>query len=122
MVWALRRVVTGAIEVARNAKTIGSSLQAGPHFYLTSAHRACLEGVDFAEICICSSLALSVDKTPPSGAFALPDVPDAGVVFVRAEGQKCERCWQVTNQPGEANGYLCNRCHDAVISSRKTAA
>src|SRR5208283_4683235 len=44
---ALRFAVTGAIEIARADKEIGSSLEAAPRVYLTRpAHLAALEGVD----------------------------------------------------------------------------
>ncbi len=47
----LRRVVTGALEVARRDKVIGASLEAAPLLYLDDqADRAILDGLDLAEI------------------------------------------------------------------------
>jgi len=120
---ALRRVVTGAMEVARNDKKIGSSLQAHPHVYIKSEQKALLDGLDFSEISISSSITLTVGAAPV-GAFTLGDVPDVGVVIELAQGKKCERCWQVLPEVGSHSDHadLCNRCHDAVTHIRKVAA
>jgi len=119
----IRRVVTGAMELARNDKKIGSSLQAHPHVHLKAEHKALLKDLDFAEICISSSITLN-DKPAPAGAFTLPDVPDIGVTVELASGKKCERCWQVLEEVGSHADHpeLCNRCHDAVLHLRKEAA
>ena len=117
----LRRVVTGAMELARNDKKIGSSLQAHPVVYLTAEHAALLQGLDFAEIAISSSLTLR-QEAPPAEAFTLPDVPSIGVVMGLAEGKKCERCWQVLPEVGRDHDDLCHRCHDAVAHGTKVGA
>jgi isoleucyl-tRNA synthetase len=109
----LRRVVTGAMELARADKKIGSSLAAAPEVYLTPEQDALLKGLDFAEICIASHVALH-EATPPQGAFALPDVKGIGVVMALAEGKKCERCWQILPEVGKAHPDLCCRCAEAV--------
>jgi isoleucyl-tRNA synthetase len=112
---AVRRVVTGALERERAAKTIGSSLQAAPVAYVPDAMAAALDGVDLAEVAITSGI--RVERGPaPDGAFALPDVPEVGVVFGRADGEKCERCWKVLPEVGRAEEHpgLCLRCADAV--------
>jgi isoleucyl-tRNA synthetase len=109
----VRRAVTGAMEIARNEKKIGSSLQAHPHVYLTAEQAALMKGLSFEEICISSSLTLHPEAAP-STAFTLPEVPDVGVVVAMAEGGKCERCWQVLPEVGE--GDLCNRCREAVAA------
>lgn len=52
---AIRAVVTGALEIERAQKRIGSSLEAAPIVHIADAElRAALEGVDFAEVCIVS--------------------------------------------------------------------
>lgn len=119
----LRRVVTGAMELARNDKKIGSSLQASPQVYLNAEQKSWLEGIDFAEISISSSIALTTTQ-PPQGAFALNDVDGVGVVVGMAEGMKCDRCWQVLPEVGSHADHpeLCHRCHDAVTHQGKVAA
>ena len=91
----LRLVVTGAIEIARADKRIGSSLEAAPRVYLSNPeHLKALEGVDFAEVCITSDIAIEFGTPIPEGAFRLPEAPDVGVVVERAQGVKCARSWR----------------------------
>lgn len=119
---AVRRVVTGALEIERREKTIGSSLQASPQVYISDeSHIAALDGLDLAELFITSGASLQ-NKAAPQGAFTLADVPSVSVVFAPASGDKCERCWQVLDEVKTAtpSGDLCQRCADAV--AEKSAA
>ncbi len=111
----LRRVVTGALELARNEKKIGAPLQAHPKVYLKPEQKKLLEGTDFAQISICSALTL-IDSAPPAEAFTLPDVEGVGVVVGLAEGKKCERCWQILPEVGTHKDHadLCTRCHTVI--------
>jgi isoleucyl-tRNA synthetase len=107
----LRRVVTGALEIERGAKRIGSSLQAHPTVYAAPERLAGLDGVNFAEVCITSAIALEAGEGPED-AFRLPDVAGVAVAPGLAEGDKCQRCWQVLP---EVRGHdLCRRCADTV--------
>ncbi|WP_434614435.1 isoleucine--tRNA ligase [Tabrizicola sp. M-4] len=111
---AVRRVVTGALEVQRVAKVIGASLEASPVVYVDAETAGLLAGVDFADVCITSGLTVSTDAAP-EGAFALPDVAGVEVVFRAAEGAKCERCWQVLPDVGtHRHPGTCARCNDAL--------
>ena len=91
----LRLVVTGAIEIARAEKQIGSSLEAAPRVYLGNPeHLKALEGIDFAEVCITSDIAIEFGTPMPENAFRLAEAPDVGVVVERARGVKCARSWR----------------------------
>jgi isoleucyl-tRNA synthetase len=91
----LRLAVTGAIEIARAEKLIGSSLEAAPRVYLSNPeHLKALEGIDFAEVCITSDIAIEFGTPMPGTAFRLPEAPDVGVVVERAHGAKCARSWR----------------------------
>jgi isoleucyl-tRNA synthetase len=91
----LRLAVTGAIEIARANKLIGSSLEAAPRVYLSNPdHLKALEGIDFAEVCITSDIAIEFGTAIPETAFRLPEAPDVGVVVERAKGVKCARSWR----------------------------
>jgi isoleucyl-tRNA synthetase len=110
----VRRVVTGALEVQRTAKVIGSSLEAAPEVFVTLEMMALLETVTFEEVCITSCVWLST-KPAPDGAFALADVPQVAVVFEPAKGEKCERCWRVLPDVGtHKHPGTCQRCNDAL--------
>jgi len=116
----LRRVVTGALEIARRDKTIGASLEAAPILYVEDeADAALFKDCSLAEIAITS--AAKVEHGPyPGRAFTLPEVPGAGVVFARAEGNKCARCWMILPEVGATPEFpdLCKRCAGAVKEAR----
>ena len=111
---AVRRVVTGALEVERREKRIGASLEAAPHVYVGDPDlRAALEGVDMAELFIASDARIE-PHDPPNEAFKL-DNPAVGVVVESAEGEKCQRCWRVLPDVGtHPSTGVCGRC-DAVV-------
>ena len=113
---AVRRVVTGALELERVEKRIGSSLQAHPTVYIEDDDlRAALKGLALADIAITSGLTIE-KSAPPEGAFTLAEGPAVGVVVGPAEGEKCERCWKVLPEVGEVAEVpaTCQRCADAV--------
>ncbi|WP_374432897.1 isoleucine--tRNA ligase [Tabrizicola sp.] len=110
----VRRVVTGALEVQRTAKVIGSSLEAAPTVFVTPVMMQLLETVKFEELCITSCIWLST-KPAPEDAFRLADVPEVAVQFEPAKGQKCERCWKVLPDVGtHKHPGTCQRCNDAL--------
>jgi isoleucyl-tRNA synthetase len=114
---AARRVVTGALEVERAAKRIGSSLQAAPVLQADAGWLKALDGADMDEICLTSGLTLApLAQAPADGAFSLPDVPGVAVAFKPAQGHKCARCWKVLPEVGRAPArpHLCLRCTAAV--------
>ncbi len=91
----VRSVVTGAIEIARADKRIGSSLEASPRVFVGEAGlAAALEGVDFAEVCITSDITIERSAGAPEGAFRLAETPGVAVVVERAKGIKCARSWR----------------------------
>ena len=110
-----RRAVTAALEIRRADKTIGASLEAAPVVHVEDpALLASLRSVDFADVCIVSDLELTDDPSPPE-AFRLPEVADVGVVFERADGEKCQRCWRILPDVG-SHGHpaTCARCEEAL--------
>ncbi len=111
----IRRVVTGAIELDRANKTIGSSLQAAPLLYLSESDKPVIQEVDLNEICITSQIEILFDKAPDD-AFKLEQIEDISVVNEVAKGNKCERCWQVLPEVGELKEYdsLCQRCATVI--------
>jgi len=101
----VRRVVTGALELERAAKNIGSSLEASPIIYVSDRTiLATLFDVDLAEVCITSNYEVREGDTPP-GAFRLNDVGGVAVVAERAVGTKCARSWKILPSVGEDPEY-----------------
>ncbi len=90
----VRAVVTGALEVARRDKQIGSALEAAPRVFVGDDDlRASLQAVDFAELCITSGVTI-VEGEGPADAFRLPETPGVAVVMEKAPGVKCARSWK----------------------------
>ncbi len=112
---AFRRVVTGALEIERREKRIGSSLQAAPTVHVDADFKSLLETLPLDDICITSGLTLTVEAAP-ADAFTLEDVAGVAVVPGLAEGEKCQRCWKVLDEVGklESHDDLCGRCADVV--------
>ncbi len=101
----VRRVVTGALELERAAKKIGSSLEASPVIYVADRKLiGILFDVDLAEVCITSNAEVQEGEAP-EGAFRLNDVPDVAVVVEKAVGSKCARSWKILPSVGEDPDY-----------------
>jgi len=101
----VRRVVTGALEVERAAKRIGSSLEASPQIYVSDrALLATLFDVDLAEVCITSNYEV-IEGEAPAEAFRLNDVPGVAVVVEKAVGTKCARSWKILPTVGADPEY-----------------
>jgi isoleucyl-tRNA synthetase len=101
----VRRVVTGALELERAAKKIGSSLEASPLIYVANKDiLATLFDVDLAEVCITSNYEVREGEAP-AAAFRLHDVPDVAVVVEKAVGTKCARSWKILPTIGEDPEY-----------------
>ncbi|WP_417733335.1 isoleucine--tRNA ligase [Roseovarius sp.] len=112
---AARRVVTAALEVQRTDKVIGASLEAAPVVHVREADMlAALKSVNFEDVCITSDIQLTGDPAPAE-AFRLPEVEGVTVVFERADGEKCQRCWKILPDVGRhAHPGTCKRCNDAL--------
>ena len=101
----VRRVVTGAIELERADKNIGSSLAASPLVYVSDANIFnTLFDIDLAEVCITSN-AMVTNEGAPADAFRLSDVPNVAVVVEKAAGSKCARSWKILPTVGEDREY-----------------
>ena len=101
----VRRVVTGALELERAAKNIGSSLEASPIIYVSEKNiLATLFDVDLAEVCITSNYEVQEGEAP-EGAFRLDQVPGVAVVVEKAVGTKCARSWKILPTVGDDPEY-----------------
>lgn len=106
---SVRDDVQKALELARNEKIIGKSLEAkvilgagGELYDFLDRMKASL-----AEIFITSSVAVVQDTCAFSG-----EVDGLTVSVEKADGKKCERCWTFSEHVGENSEHptLCRRC------------
>jgi isoleucyl-tRNA synthetase len=110
----VRKVVTGALEIERKDKRIGSSLEAAPVVHVADADlMKALEGQDFSEVCITSGITIEA-SAGPADAFRLPEVADVAVVPKLAEGVKCARSWRITTDVGSDPDYPDVSARDAA--------
>jgi isoleucyl-tRNA synthetase len=101
----VRRVVTGALEIERAGKRIGSSLEADPFVYVSDPELfAALVDIDLAEVSITSAATLVQGEGPPS-AFRLDEVMGVAVEVRLAQGTKCARSWKILPDVGADPAY-----------------
>ncbi|MBZ9679828.1 MULTISPECIES: isoleucine--tRNA ligase [unclassified Mesorhizobium] len=114
----VRRVVTGALEIARAQKVIGSSLEAVPVVTINDAAlEAAISDVDMAEMAITSDLVIAHGEAPRT-AFALDDVKGVAVVVEKAEDRglvKCARSWRYTADVGQDPEFPDVSARDAAV-------
>ena len=118
--------MTGALEIERKEKRIGSSLEAAPEIHIADQALFDLaEGYDWAEIAITSQAVLTKEEGPVD-AFRLEDVAGVAVVPKKAEGRKCARSWKISPDVGSDKDFpdLTPRDAEAVrqFDARKMAA
>jgi isoleucyl-tRNA synthetase len=119
----VRKRITEALEIEREAKAIGSSLEAEVTLYVNqrSAYD-CLTSIDMAEVAIVSLVDVELCEKVPAESIYDDDL-NVGITVRRATGTKCSRCWKIdkkttlcdTEQYGKIE--LCPRCV-SVISSQ----
>lgn len=86
-IFSVRRAVTGALEIERRERRIGSSLEASVHVSIPDPDvLAAFDGEDAADIFITSFARLELGAAPEGAAAAVR--PE------RAEGIKCARSWR----------------------------
>jgi isoleucyl-tRNA synthetase len=109
-IFEVREVVLRALEEARAAKQIGSSLEARVELKLKDPLYGTLSEyqAELRYVLIVSKV--GVAKTDDAAS------PDIGVEVFRAGGGKCERCWNYSERVGEFHRYptVCERCIEAL--------
>jgi isoleucyl-tRNA synthetase len=117
----VRRQVNGALEVARQAKTIGSALGArvavsasGETLALLRAHEA-----DLPMFFITSAVAIEsgrVETVDGSAGGVVTEDSTVSVAVEPAPGEKCPRCWRIVTEtvPSGPTAGLCVRCDGAL--------
>lgn len=111
----VREEVYKALEVARKDKVIGNSLAASVHIYADEQTLGLLSAFDrLDQLFIVSEVKLhTADEQPPEDAMKFSGI---AVKVLVAEGDKCERCWNVTPEVGSDAEHpsLCPRCASII--------
>jgi isoleucyl-tRNA synthetase len=120
LIRAVRRVVTGALEVERREKRIGSSLEAAPKVFIADdRYLTALKGHDLAEIAITSDVGIVEGA---GEGFTLDDVPGVSVVPALAEGNRCARSWKILPEVGSDPEFPDVTLRDAQALRERAAA
>jgi isoleucyl-tRNA synthetase len=107
----IRRSVTAAIEFARKAKLLGSSLQASVTVFDPDMLIPVNDDSFWEEVAIVSEFKIDHGNVPDD-AFVADDLKNIGVRISLATGEKCERCWKVHKSLNTEK--LCPRCCDVL--------
>jgi len=111
-IWEIRAVVTKALEEARKEKVIGLSLDAQVNLYLPEKIYHFLQPYenDLKSIFIVSSVTLH------PAASGTTDEKEVRAEVFRADGKKCERCWNYDVSVGQHSEHptICQRCVEAI--------
>jgi isoleucyl-tRNA synthetase len=104
-IWAIRDTVLKSLEEARQAKTIGHPREAKVILTLDPAGEAALKATheDLTRLFLVSDLELKTGK-------------QIEAQIVRAQGEKCARCWTYSTAVGKSQQHvdLCDRCVEAL--------
>jgi len=107
-IWEIRGIVTKALEEARREKVIGLSLDAQVILHVPEKVFSFLECYekDLKAIFIVSSVTLRPSK----------DEKEVRAEVLRADGNKCERCWNYEVSVGlhPEHQAICQRCVEAI--------
>ena len=117
----VRKSVTEEIEIWRQEKKVGASLEVKPtvHFLgdkvmFEELLADKMSAEDFADVCVTSAAAFSTEYPPEVSADDRP-VPSRAIRLEKADGEKCARCWKVLPDVGShATPGVCGRCDEAV--------
>ncbi|MDP1809377.1 MAG: isoleucine--tRNA ligase [Actinomycetota bacterium] len=114
----IRQETSKALEAARTARLIGSSLEAKIRLSAPKEYEEVLTvyARDLAAVFIVSQVELVAEGTAVSNAFESQAIPGVVVEVDRAQGHKCARCWNWRLEVGENSDHpeLCGRCLEAI--------
>ncbi len=116
----VRKVVQGALEKKRRDKVIGSSLEGKVVLQATEPQCALLQRYleDLPALFIVSCVEVKPIVEVVEKEHELADI-SLGLVIdvVKAEGTKCDRCWNIRKDVGAQPEHLtlCSRCVEALV-------
>jgi isoleucyl-tRNA synthetase len=117
---ALRQEVSKALEEARAAKLIGSSLEAKVFIEAPQAVAEAMSQIEDLEgFFIVSELEVKTVTIPAEETQVEGPLAGVRVTVARSEGDKCPRCWMWTSDVGSAEDYpdVCLRCAGVLRES-----
>jgi isoleucyl-tRNA synthetase len=123
----VRSAVLVALEQARAAKAIGKALEAKVKLH-AAGEAATLQKLLQERSDVLPALFIvsqvEVETAAPAGAVQSELLPGLAIKIERADGAKCERCWNYSTHVGENPRYptVCERCTEALAEIESSAA
>lgn len=105
-VFRIRDVINTALERAREAKKIGSNLQANVTLYTDK--ELIFDESYWSDLCIVSKMKFSSVPLTESDVFSADGI---SVLIEKSLGHKCERCWKYFDFIGDSG--RCDRCSNS---------
>ncbi|VAX16046.1 Isoleucyl-tRNA synthetase [hydrothermal vent metagenome] len=109
----IRDEVNRALELARQKKIVGHSLDAEVELTLFQADRKILEKhIDGLQYLFIVSKMTIADEQTAEDVFKSETVPGLTALVTRSTGEKCERCWNYSHTVGTNTDHpqVCERC------------
>ena len=114
----VKKAVNKACETARTEKLIGHSLEAAVKVYADGKLFELLKKYEnqLPYIFITSKVEVLPLKEAPDEAVSDEEIEELKVLVEKAPGEKCERCWMLSEEVGKDPEYpdVCPRCKDVL--------
>ena len=123
----VRSAVLVALEQARAAKAIGGGLEAKVKLYAGIEAPGLQKLLQYRRDVLPALFIVSqveVEPAAPDGAVQSELLPGLAIKIERADGAKCERCWNYSTHVGENQRYptVCERCTEALAEIESATA
>ncbi len=110
----IRSEVNKALEIKRQEKFIGNSLEAKVEIFAGDANFSLLENYRafLPTLFIVSDADIFNNKDVPEAAYKSTEIDDIAILVEKAEGEKCQRCWNRDTSVGKYDNHphLCEKC------------
>jgi len=114
----IRDEVNKALEIKRQERFLGNSLEAKVILYVSEANYKALEGYKdlLPTLFIVSTVELLRDAVTPQEAYKSEEIDGLIILVQRADGKKCKRCWNWSVTVGKYEDYpdICERCYGVL--------
>ncbi len=114
----IRDEVNKAIEIKRQERFLGNSLEAKVTLYISNEYMGLLSPyiANLATLFIVSEAVLSPDGRIPELAYKSEEIEGLGILVEHASGKKCERCWNWSEGVGSFKEHpgLCKKCYEVI--------
>lgn len=116
----VRDEVNKALEIKRGEKFIGNSLEAGISLYVDEQTVSLLREYSYflSTLFLVSTVRLDDISEAPDTAYESTEVRNVRIVVEKAEGDKCQRCWNWSATVGKHEEFpeVCDKCHGVLTS------